>query len=115
MDPNVKLMPNTGNSVSQLHYSQVIGSRMYAMKSTRPDIAFAGGKLSRYTSNPRSSHWASIMRVLKYLKKTMDFKLFYSGFPLVLEGYTDASWISNMEDHSSISGFVFLLGGGAIS
>ena len=55
------------------------------------------------------------MRVLKYLKKTMDFKLFYSGFPPVLEGYTDASWISNMEDHTSTSGYVFLVGGGAIS
>ena len=35
MDPNVKLMPNTGNPVSQLHYSQEIGSLMYAMTSTR--------------------------------------------------------------------------------
>ncbi|GKB71903.1 zinc finger, CCHC-type containing protein [Tanacetum coccineum] len=54
-------------------------------------------------------------RVLKYLKKTMDYSLTYTGYPLVLEGYTDASWISNTEDNSSTSGWVFLLGGGAIS
>ncbi|GKD41631.1 zinc finger, CCHC-type containing protein [Tanacetum coccineum] len=73
------------------------------------------GKLSRYTSNPGTQHWQVIQKVLKYLKKTMDYRLTYTGYPLVLEGYTDKSWISNTEDNSSTSGWVFLLGGGAIS
>ncbi|GKA78404.1 zinc finger, CCHC-type containing protein [Tanacetum coccineum] len=47
--------------------------------------------------------------VLKYLKKTMDYRLTYIGYPLVLEGYTDASWINNTMDNSSTSGWVFLL------
>ncbi|GJX98417.1 zinc finger, CCHC-type containing protein [Tanacetum coccineum] len=72
-------------AVSQLEYSRVIGCLMYAMTYTRHDIAFVVGKLSRYTSNP------------------------------VLEGYTDASWISNTKNNSSTSGWVFLLSGGAIS
>nr|GFC09080.1 zinc finger, CCHC-type [Tanacetum cinerariifolium] len=41
----------------------------------------------------------------------MDDRLVYSGYPSVLEGYTDASWTSNTEDNSSTSGWVFLLGG----
>ncbi|GKC25198.1 hypothetical protein Tco_1027348 [Tanacetum coccineum] len=45
----------------------------------------------------------------------MDYILVYSGYPSVLEGYTDASWISNTKDNSSTSGWVFLLSGGAIS
>ncbi|GKF73761.1 hypothetical protein Tco_0220093, partial [Tanacetum coccineum] len=45
----------------------------------------------------------------------MDYKLTYTGYPSVLEGYTDASWISNTEDNSSTSGWVFMLDGGAIS
>ncbi|GJX82038.1 hypothetical protein Tco_0331519 [Tanacetum coccineum] len=65
---------------------------MYAMTCIRPDIAFAVGKLSRYTSNPGAQHWQAIQR-----------------------GYTYASWISNTEDNSSTSGWVFLFGGGAIS
>nr|GEW59932.1 zinc finger, CCHC-type [Tanacetum cinerariifolium] len=85
MDTSEKLMPNNVQVVSHLDYSRVIGCLMYAMTCTRPDIAFVVGKLSSYTSN------------------------------LVLEGYTDASWISNTEDNSSTSGWVFLLGGGAIS
>ncbi|GKC61305.1 zinc finger, CCHC-type containing protein [Tanacetum coccineum] len=115
MDTCEKLMPNKGQSVSQLEYSRVIGCLMYAMTCTRPDIAFAVGKLSRYTSNPGTQHMQAIQRVLKYLKKTMNYRLMYSGYPLVLEGYTDASWTSNTKDNSSTSGWVFLLGGGTIS
>ncbi|GKE44923.1 hypothetical protein Tco_1472207, partial [Tanacetum coccineum] len=115
IDTSEKLMPNNGQAVSQLEYSRVIGYLMYAMTCTMPDIAFVVGKLSRYTSNPGTQHWQAIQRVLKYLKKTMDYKLTYTGYPLVLEGYTDASWISNSEDNPSTSGWVFLLGGGAIS
>ncbi|GJW69691.1 zinc finger, CCHC-type containing protein [Tanacetum coccineum] len=102
-------------AVSQLEYSRVIGCLMYAMICTRPDIAFAIGKLSRYTSNLGTQHWQAIQSVLKYLKKTIDYRLTYTGYPLVLEGYTDARWISNTEDNSSISGWVFLVGGGANS
>ncbi|GJS93855.1 hypothetical protein Tco_0800823 [Tanacetum coccineum] len=74
------------------------------MTCTRPDIPFAVGKLSRYTSNLGTQHWQAIHRVLKYLKKTMDYRLTYNGYPSVLKGYTDASWISNTEDNSSTSG-----------
>ncbi|GJR05276.1 hypothetical protein Tco_0528260 [Tanacetum coccineum] len=114
MDTSEKLMPNIGQVVSQLEYSRVIGCLMYAMTCTRPYIAFVMGKLSMYTSNPGTQHWQTIQRVLMYLKKTINYRLIYSGFPSVLEGYTDAGWISNTEDNSSTSGWVFLFGGGAI-
>ncbi|GKC97270.1 hypothetical protein Tco_1167545 [Tanacetum coccineum] len=87
MDTSEKLMPNDGQAVSQCEYSRVTGCLMYAMTYTRPGIAFTIGKLSR---------------------------LIYTGYPSVLEGYIDASWISNTEDNSSTSDWVFLLGGGAI-
>ncbi|GJU77311.1 zinc finger, CCHC-type containing protein [Tanacetum coccineum] len=102
-------------AVSQLEYSRVIGCLMYAMTCTRPDIAFVVGNMRRYTSNPGTQHWQAIQRVLKYLKKTVNYRLTYTGYPSVLEGYTDASWISNTKDNSSTSGWVFLLGGGAIT
>nr|GEZ03966.1 zinc finger, CCHC-type [Tanacetum cinerariifolium] len=115
LDTYEKLMPNKGLAVSQLEYSRVIGCLMYAMTCTRPNITFVVGKLSRYTSNPGTRHWQAIQKVLKYLKKTIDYRLVYSCYPSVLEGYTDVSWISNTKDNSSTSGWVFLLGGGAIS
>ncbi|GKB91809.1 zinc finger, CCHC-type containing protein [Tanacetum coccineum] len=85
IDTSKKLMPNNGRAVSQLEYSRMIGCLMYAMTCIRPDIAFVVGKLSRYTSNPSTQHWQAIQR------------------------------IRNIEDNSSTSGWVFLLGGGAIS
>jgi len=60
MDPSVKLMPNKGMVVSQLEYSQTIGCLMYAMTSTRPDIAYAFSRLSRYSSNPSTQRWQAI-------------------------------------------------------
>nr|KAJ0198596.1 hypothetical protein LSAT_V11C700365700 [Lactuca sativa] len=104
IDPSLKLLPNKGSPVSQLEYSRAIGCLMYAMISTRPDIVYAVGRLSRYTSNPSSHHWQAVSRVFKYLKGTINYGLTYSGYPSILEGYSDASWINNLEDHSSTSG-----------
>ncbi|GKA70987.1 zinc finger, CCHC-type containing protein [Tanacetum coccineum] len=110
--PEGFIMP--GNK-HKLEYSSAIGYLMYAMTSTRPDIAYAVGRLSGFTSNPSRQRWQSITRVFKYLKGTMIYGLSYIGYPSVLEGYSDASWINHVKDLSSTSGWVFLLGGGAIS
>nr|GEY03635.1 zinc finger, CCHC-type [Tanacetum cinerariifolium] len=114
-DPTVKFRHNKRTLVCQLKYSRAIGCLMYAMISTRIDVAFDVGKLSRYTKNSSALHWQALGRVFLYLKGTMDYGLTYSGYPSVIEGYSDANWINNMKDHSSTSGWVFLLGGGAIS
>ena len=57
----------------------------------------------------------AIRRVLRYLLRTKDYGIAYSGEPPILEGYSDASWITNEEDNFSTSGWVFVYGGGAIS
>uniref|UniRef100_A0A2N9H138 Reverse transcriptase Ty1/copia-type domain-containing protein n=1 Tax=Fagus sylvatica TaxID=28930 RepID=A0A2N9H138_FAGSY len=114
-DSTVKLIENSGRAVAQLEYASAIGSLMYAMHGTRPDISFAVCKLSRYTNNPSTEHWKAIGRVLGYLKLTIGLGLYYTNFPLVLEGYTDASWITSASDNKATSGWVFTLGGGAIS
>ena len=74
--------------VAQLEYASVIGSLMYAMHCTRPDIAFAVCKLSRFTSNPSVEHWNAIGSVLSYLKRTINLGLFYNNYPAgMLVGY----------------------------
>jgi hypothetical protein len=88
---------------------------MYAMHGIRPDISFAVCKLSRYTNNPSTEHWKAIGRVLGYLKLTIGLGLYYTNFLLVLEGYTDASWITSASDNKATSSWVFTLGGGAVS
>jgi len=88
---------------------------MYLASATRPDISFAISKLSRFTSNPGDDHWRGIDRVLRYLKGTMSYGIHYSGYPSVFEGYSDSNWISDADELKATSGYVFTLGGGAVS
>jgi hypothetical protein len=90
-DTSMKLYPNTGRVVDQLEYARVIGCLMYAMTCTRPDIAYAMGKMSKYTSNRSHIHWNVVHKILRYLRRTMDYGILYSGYPTILEEYTDAS------------------------
>ena len=85
------------------------------MNFSRPDIAYAVGRLSRYTHSPNQDHWDALVRLMRYLRGTMDYGIEYSGFPIVLEGYSDGNWISDLDETKSTSGYVFTLSGGAIA
>ncbi|XP_071719552.1 uncharacterized protein [Rutidosis leptorrhynchoides] len=100
-------------SISQSHYIEKVLKNFNCFDCT-PVITSMDPSV-KYTSNPSTHHCQAIRCVLKYLKKTMDYSLSYTGFPSVIEGYPDAIWMTNVEDHSSASGWLFLLGGGAIS
>jgi hypothetical protein len=52
---------------------------------------------------------------MHYMVGTMDYRVYYSGYPAVLEGYNDANWISDMDELYATSGYLFTLGGAAIS
>ena len=88
---------------------------MYLMNCIRPDIAYAVGRLSRYTQSPNQDHLIVVHRVLKYLRGTINYSLYFSGFPSLLERFSDANWISDSDEMKSTSGYVFILGGSAVS
>nr|GEU52972.1 zinc finger, CCHC-type [Tanacetum cinerariifolium] len=113
-ESSCKLVENNGIVVAQIEYASAIGYLMYATHCTRPDIAYAACKLSRYTSNLSQDHWKAIGRVFGYLKRTRQLALYYDCFPAVLKGYSNASWITRSSDSKSITGWIFTLGGGAI-
>ena len=56
--------------MAKVPYSSAVGSLMYIMIATRPDIAFAVGMVSRYMANPGKKHWIGVKHILKYLKVT---------------------------------------------
>jgi hypothetical protein len=114
-DASLVLRKNLRIMVDQLRYSQIIGSLMYLASATRPDIAYAVSKLSRFVSNPGSEHWRALERVMRYLVGTINYGIYYSGDPKVLEGYSDANWISDADELKATSGYVFTLGGGDVS
>lgn len=97
-----------------------LGSLMYAAMGTMPQLAYTVQKLSQFASNPAPEHATALKRVFRYLVSARDrnLGLTYGGrhqIPEEVIGYSDADWGADVDDRKSISGFVFMLGGGAIS
>ena len=115
LDLRCTFKKNEGQSDFQLEYLRVLGSLMYILNCTRPDIACAIRKLSRFTIYPTQTHWMAMKRVLGYLKNTQHYALHYNIYLVVIEGYSDANWITGSNYVKSTSGYVFILSGGAIS
>ena len=130
------------DSINPLQYGSVVGSLLYAAVSTRPDITYAVGVLSRFISNPQPHHWEAAKRVLRYLKGTAALGLYYrapghvsstssvsnlqsqsnkpgtasAGSSLTIGPvYTDANWGGDLDDRKSTSGMVAKMNGCAVS
>ena len=113
-----KMSPQTDEEkvrMTNIPYASAIGSIMYAMLCTRPDIAYALSVVSRYQSDPGERHWIAVKNILKYLRQTRDMFLIFDSASLRLEAYADSSFQTDIDDSKSCSGFVFTLGGGAVS
>ena len=98
----------------QCPYVSTVGSLMYAMLCTRPDICYAIGIVSRYQPNLGLSHSTTMKNILYYLRNTRDYMLVYSGGDLNRTGYTDSDFQSDRDRRKSTYGSVFTLGGGAV-
>eukprot|EP00873_Tetraselmis_striata_P039364 jgi/Tetstr1/459628/TSEL_004984.t1 len=98
-------------------YQALVGSLLYAMVATRPDIAEAVSKLCRVMAKPEERHWQAAKRVLRYLKGTKTLGLTFSGGKAdgLLHGYCDADWAGDVVSRRSTTGFVFMLCGAAVS
>jgi hypothetical protein len=114
-DTSLKLRKNRGKGTDHLIYSQIIGSLMYLAGATRPDISFATSKLSRFTLNPVNAHWCALECVMRYLRGTTSYGRHYTGYPDVLEGYSDTNWISDVDEIKVTSGYIFTIGGVVVS
>ena len=100
--------------MKKVPYASAVGSLMYAMLCMIPDICYAVGIVSQYQSNPGLNYWVVVKHIFKYLKRTRDYMLVYSGEDLMPLGYTDFDFQSDKDSRKSTSGLVFTLGGGAI-
>jgi hypothetical protein len=91
---------------------------MYAMLGTRPDLAYAVGKLSQFSSKPDPSHFAALKRVFRYLNGTVSLALKYSPDTtqaFQLHGYSDADWAGEKSDRRSTRGYLFYVNNCLIS
>ena len=108
-------------------YREAIGSLMYLMIGSRPDIAYAVGKLARFCENPKTKHWVGIKRVLRYIRGTSKMGLCYDGRKdgtlhfedsikeTDLFGYCDSDWAGDVSDRKSTGAYVFMKSGPAVS
>ena len=93
-----------GEAVDQREYRSMIGSLLY-VTATRPDIQFAMCLCAHFQASPRSSHRMAIQRILRYLKHTLEFGIWYStSSSLDLVGFSDADFAGCGIDRKSISG-----------
>ena len=73
-------------------YASTVGSLMYVMLCTRPDICYSVGIVSRYHSNPGREHWTIVKHILQYLRRIRDYMLVYHGDELAPIGYIDSEF-----------------------
>ncbi len=106
--------PQEEEDMRRIPYASAVGSLMYAMLCTRPDICYAVGVVSRFQSNPGPEHWIAVKHILKYLRRTRNYMLVYSGTDLTMRGYTDSDFQSDKDSRKSTSGSVFILNGGSV-
>ena len=123
LDPSVKLSKDMSPTsvkgmmkMEKLPYRELIGSLMYLMVCSRPDISFTVGQLASYMNCPGTQHYNAAIHLLKYIKGSMDRELIYkSDSKLQIEGYCDADWATNADNRRSTTGYVFYLSGAPIT
>jgi hypothetical protein len=121
MDPTIRYSktqcPQTLEEKARMKnvpYREAIGALMYCAVATRPDISFPVALLSQFLENPGVVHWNGVKHIYRYLLGTKHLQLVYGHSEDGIVGYTDADGATQEHRHA-ISGYAFLIDGGAIS
>lgn len=101
--------------MKSIPFASAVGSLMYSMVCTRPDIAHAVGVVSRFLANPGKAHWEAVKWILRYLRGTSKYSLCFGDGKPILEGYTDSDMAGDLDKRKSTSGYLFTFAGGAVS
>ena len=92
-------------------YREIVGSLVYAMTCSRPDLSWVVTKLSQHLENPSAAEWITVKHVLRYIKHTVDYKITFrkskNGLKLIC--HSDSDWAKSKEDRRSITGYSFNL------
>jgi hypothetical protein len=98
-----------GEFVDKREYRSMIGSLLY-LTATWPNIQFTVCLCMRFQASPRSSHRTAVQRIFRYLKHTLEFRIWYYASSLLdLVGFSDADFAGCGIDHKSTSGIVIFL------
>jgi hypothetical protein len=103
------------DKMSKIPYASIVGSLMYAMVCTRPDIAHEVGVVSRYMRNLGMEHWNVVKWILQYLRGTTSKKLCFGGPSFAMKRYVDSDLASDIDSRMSNTGYVFTVGGTTVN
>ena len=106
---------NNNRIVSQMKFQEIIGCLLFLATRTRPDISIAVGILCRYSSTPLHEHWIQIKRILRYLRGTVQYGLWFDGQEGEMEAYCDSDWAGSRVDRKSTSGILLRLGNSTVA
>lgn len=117
LETNVNYLISVEAESTKEPYREAIGSLMYLMVGTRPDLAFSVGLLSKFVERPCSTHLQAVKRVLRYLIGTKNAALVFgrTSNNLIPEVFVDADWAGDVKGRKLTSGYVVLMGGAAVS
>ena len=102
--------------LTDLPYKELVGSLIYVMVCTRPDIAFCVSCLTTYFASPKRVHWELAVRCLGYLVATRNYGLILgTGGTPNLVCFSDSDWASNPVTRRSIGGHIILFGNSVIA
>ncbi|GKC51355.1 retrotransposon protein, putative, ty1-copia subclass, partial [Tanacetum coccineum] len=110
-------IPKEVKRMQNVPYASAVGSIIYAVRCTRPDVVFAQNITSRFQQNLGECHWTIMKNILKYLRNTKDMFLVYDGnleAELRVDCYCDVGFETDRDDTKSQTGYVFILNGGAV-
>ena len=98
-------------------YQEAVGSLMYLMICSRPDIAYSVDQVAQFCQNPRKVHFIAVQRILAYLKGTSKHGIAYEATnnSLIQISYSDSDYAGDSETRRSTSGFLFTYNGGPIT
>ena len=103
--------------IDSKHFQSIVGSLMWAMLCTRPDIAYTIQQLSQVTSKPSEAHLQAAKRALRYFQGTQGKHLVFKPngnlMSIEVQAYADADYAADA-DRKSISGYLFMLAGSPI-
>ncbi|GJT23584.1 Toll/interleukin-1 receptor domain-containing protein [Tanacetum coccineum] len=101
--------PKEVKRMQNVPYASAVGSIMYVVRCTRPDVAFAQNITSRFQQNPGELHWTAVKNILKYLRNTKDMFLVYGGNPeaeLRVDCYCNAGFETDRDEIKSLTGYL---------
>jgi len=116
MEERLEYVSDQDKDAINVPYREAIGSLMYLMIGTRPDIAYSVCKLARFCEIPKWKHWLAVKRVLRYVHGTSNMGLLYDlKEGTGVYGYSDSDWAGDVGDRKSTSAYVFMMSNAAIS